>query len=185
MHTYPRLLLLTASFALAYLLYHMGWLDWMDSLKGYGYLSIFIAGLLFSFGFTTPFAIAIFMEMSPYTHPLIAAPVAGLGALISDFLIFDLVRFSAFRDEIARLRSSYLVRKLHALIHHDSISDRVRHVFLWTLAGVILASPLPDEIGVSLVSGISRIQPKHFAIVCFCFNTIGVLIVLLAARAIL
>lgn len=184
MNKYPRLCFLGFSFVLAYALYHFGALDWLDHINGYGYISIFIAGLLFAFGFTTPFAIAVFVELSPFVHPMIAAPIAGLGALLSDLLIFDLIRFSVFHDEIMRLRSSRLILWIHTLLHHDSISDRVRRWILWSFAGIILASPLPDELGISIVSGIAQMRPRNFAIMCYCFNTLGVLVVLLAARVV-
>lgn len=183
MHKYPHLCLLLLSFVLAYILYHVGAFDGLHQLRGYGYLSVFIGGMLFSFGFTTPFGIALFVEMAPHTSPLLAAPVAGLGALLSDFFIFDLIRFSIFHDEITRLRSSRFVAWLYSLVHHESISEQLRRLLLWSFAGMIIASPLPDELGVSLVSGISKIQPRQFAAVCFCCNTVGVLLILLGARA--
>ena len=183
MHSYPRLCLLCISFAAAYVLYHVGAFDWMNYINGYGYLSIFIGGVLFSFGFTTPFALAIFAEMATHTHPFIAAPIAGMGALLSDILIFDLIRYSIFHSEIERLRSSRLVMRIHALIHHENISERMRRMILWSFAGIIIASPLPDEFGVSLVSSITHIQPRQFALLCFCLNTAGVLLILLGARA--
>lgn len=184
MKTYPRLCLLLSSFVLAYALYHLGAFDWLHALKGHGYISIFIGGLLFSFGFTTPIAIAIFIEMSPYINPFIAAPIAGIGALLSDFFIFDLIRVSLFQEEIARLRSSRLILRLYAMLHHETISERMRRFFLWSFAGLIIASPLPDEFGVTLVSSMSQMQPRLFATVCFCFNTTGILIIFLGAKAI-
>lgn len=183
MHKYPHLCLLLLSFVLAYALFHIGALDWMGHLQGYGYVSIFLGGALFSFGFTTPFAIAIFVEMASHTHPLLAAPIAGAGALLSDFLIFDIIRFSVFHDELSRLRSSRLIRKLHALIRHESISKHMQLLLLWAFAGMIIASPLPDELGVSLVSGISQIKPRQFAVVCYLCNTAGILLILFGARA--
>lgn len=182
MHKYPRLCLLLLSFVVAYSLYHTGSLDWLDQLNGYGYISVFIAGLLFSFGFTTPFAIAILIELSPFVHPLVACLIAGTGALLSDFFIFDLIRFSVFHDEIIRLRSSYLMRKLHSLLHHERITERMQRMLLWSFAGIIIASPLPDELGVTLVSGISQMRPRQFAAVCFSFNAIGILLILLGSR---
>lgn len=184
MNKYPRLCFLALSFVFAYVLYHVGAFDWLDELHTYGYISIFIAGLLFSFGFTTPFAIAIFVELAPFVHPLVAAPIAGAGALTSDMLIFDLIRFSVFHDEVMQLRSSKFILWIHGILHRDSIPEKVRRWMLWSFAGIIIASPLPDELGVSLVSGISQMQPRNFSIMCFCFNTLGVLLLLLAIRAV-
>ena len=43
---------------------------------------------------------AIFVEIAGYVHPIPAALLGGIGALISDFIIFDIIRFSVFHDEI-------------------------------------------------------------------------------------
>src|SRR3989344_289257 len=71
------------------------------SLGELSYLGIFIAGLFFSFGFTTPFAIGFFLTVGA-ENIFIAALIGGCGALISDILIFKLIRFS-FMDEFKRL----------------------------------------------------------------------------------
>lgn len=182
MNTYPRLCLLGASFILAYVLFHVGALDWMHDLGRYGYLSVFLGGLLFSFGFTTPFGIAIFVEMADIVHPVPAAILGGLGALLSDFLIFDIIRFSVFHDEIDRLRASRFAARIRAVIHHDNMPERLRRALLFSFAGFIIASPLPDELGVSLVSSLSRLSPREFGLVAFACNTIGILLMLLGAR---
>lgn len=184
MHTYPRLTLLLASFVSAYVLYHVGAFDWLGrTLNGYGYVSIFLGGLLFSFGFTTPFGIAIFVEMAPHVDPLLAALIAGCGAFLADLFIFDLIRTSALHDEIHHLRTSRFFLWLHSLFHHERISERLRRYLLWSFAGIIIASPLPDEFGVSLLSGISRMKSREFAAICYAMNTLGILLILLASRA--
>ena len=183
-HKYPHLTLLFASFVAAYTLYHIGAFDWLGrELNGYGYVSIFLGGLLFSFGFTTPFGIAIFVEMAPHVDPFLAAIVAGCGAFLADLLIFDIIRTSTFHDEIHRLRSSRFILWLHSLIHHESVSEKFRRYLLWSFAGIVIASPLPDEFGVSLLSGMSRMKSRDFAVICYCFNTVGILLILLASRA--
>ncbi len=185
MNKYPKLCLLLCSFVLAYVLYHLGVFDWLGhALNGRGYLSMFLGGLLFSFGFTTPFGIGIFVAMAPEVHPLIAAPLAGVGALLSDLLIFQLIRFSVFHDEIHQLKSTNLFLRVHALLHHKRISDRVRRSLLWSFAGLVIASPLPDEFGVALISGITKMKGTHFGLLCFLLNTVGVLLILLATRAV-
>ncbi len=180
---YPKLLLLTCSFMLAYLLYHFGYFDMLEeTLNGHGYVSAFVGGLLFSFGFTSPFGIAILVEIAPHINPLLAALIAGFAAFLVDFVIFELLRFSAFHDEIHRLRETQWFMQLHRLFHHESISERVRLYLLWSFAGLIIASPLPDEIGVSVVSGITNINTRTFALLCLTCNSLGILIILLLAR---
>ncbi len=182
MKNYPRLCLLAASYLLAYALYHAGAFDWIAHLHGYGYASVLIAGLMFSFGFTTPFAIAIFIEIAPAVNPFLAAPLAAVGALVSDICIFDLVRMPAFEREFVRLQSTYALRKLRAALNHERVPHAVRHWILLTIAGVIIASPLPDEIGVSLLGGLSALRPRAFATLSLGLNFVGVFIILVASR---
>jgi hypothetical protein len=183
MREYPRLCLLGLSFVAAYALYHFGLLDWLQSLGKFGYLSVFLAGLLFSFGFTTPFAIAIFVEISGFVHPVPAALLGGVGALVSDFIIFDIIRFSVFHDEIDRLRASRFAARVHRLVHDDALPQRARQLLLFSFAGIIIASPLPDELGVSLVSSVSTLSPRVFGVAAFLCNAAGILLILAAARA--
>ena len=179
---YPKLLLLACSFVGAYVLYHMGIFDALEHrLNSHGYASAFVGGLLFSFGFTSPFGIAIFVEIAGNVDPILAALLGGTGAFLMDLLIFELVRFSVFHDELHRLREGIFAR-LRALLHYDHLPERFRLYLLWSFAGIIIASPLPDEIGVSLVSGIMDIDSRKFSVLCFTMNTIGVLVVLLLAR---
>ncbi len=183
--SYPRLLGLGMCMGAAYVLYQIGVFHWLDgTLDGFGYPAVFAAGLLFSYGFTTPFAIAAFVEMAGEVNPWIAAPIAGLGAFLSDLVIFELLKISFFGDELERLRHSRLIDWIHRMLHHESTPERLRRYALWTLSGVVIASPLPDEIGVALLSGTTRMSARAFSIICVTMNTVGILIVLLLARAV-
>ncbi len=182
MFKYPKLFLMLASFVFAYALSHQGYFDFLDGLGSFGYVSIFIAGFLFSVGFTTPFAIAVFIELAPFVSPVPAALLAGCGAVLMDFSIFELIRYTTFHDEFHRLRETRVIAHIEKIFHHRALSDKVREYLLWCLAGIVIASPLPDELGVMLVSGISDIDSKRFGILCFVFNSLGVLLILLAAR---
>lgn len=179
---YPRLLALGICMGAAYVLYQIGMFEWLDGrLHGFGYPGAFAAGLLFSYGFTTPFAIAALVAMAHEVNPLIAAPIAGLGALISDLVIFELLRVSAFGKEIERLGRTSLVTRVHGLLHHETVPEHLRRYALWALSAIVIASPLPDEIGVALLSSTTNITERSFTILCFAVNTLGILAILLIA----
>jgi hypothetical protein len=179
---YPKLSLLACSFLLAYILYMQGFFDLLpELLNGYGYISMFLGGLLFSFGFTTPFAIAIFVEMADTVHPVLGAIIAGLGAVVSDMTIFEFVRFS-FMDELRRLKKTAWLKWAKNYLHQESMPERIRQYTAWSVAGILIASPLPDEIGVTLLSGYTELQPRTFAGICFVFNTVGVFAMLIASQ---
>ena len=77
MSSYPRLTLLGLSFLTASLLYQWGVFDELQYVfHGRGYISMFLGGLLFSFGFTSAFGVAIFIAMADEVHPGVGAIVA-------------------------------------------------------------------------------------------------------------
>lgn len=181
---YPKLFCFALSCTLAYLLYHYGAFDFLGSqLNQHGYLSMFFGGLLFSFGFTTPFGIAIFIAMADKVQLLPAILIGASGSCIADLFLFTFVRFS-FDHELHKLKSTRWYQHLHRIVHHESVPHRLRTYLLWSIAGFIFASPLPDEVGVSLLSGITDVEGKTFAVFCFVFNALGILLFLLAARSI-
>ncbi len=185
MYQYPKLCLLCGSFILAYVLYQIGALDWFGhALNGHGYASMFLGGMLFSYGFTAPFGIGIFVEMGHEVHPLIAAPLAGIGALLSDLFIFSIVRYSAFHDEIHKIQFSRPMIWIRSILHHESVSDRMRNYILWAFAGIIIGSPLPDEFGVMLLGSATELKGRQLAILCFTLNTIGIFVILLTSRVV-
>lgn len=181
---YPKLALLCCSFVLAYALYAMGIFDILPGmLHGRGYISVFLAGILFSMGFTAPFGLFMLIEMSSEVHPFLGALVGGLGALLVDMTIFHVARFS-LHDELRRLASKGFIRFAISLLYHERMPDRLRKYLVWSFAGIIIASPLPDEIGVTLLSGISTINARKLTLFCYVLDTIGVLSVLGGARLI-
>ena len=48
----------------------------------------------------------------------------------------------------------------------------------------MIASPLPDEFGVTLLTGLTKIKEKSFRYITFILDTIGILILILIGRAI-
>ncbi|MBP7708585.1 hypothetical protein KA107_02775 [Candidatus Pacearchaeota archaeon] len=140
------------------------------------YLFYFLFGILFTFGFTTPFAVGFFIISNP-ENIFLAAIVGGLGALLADLLIFKIIRFS-FMEEFNRLKKTkqfkFLIR--HTILH---LPNRIRVYLLYALSGLVIASPLPDELGIIMLAGLSDIKLKYLAAVSFIFNTLGILIMIL------
>lgn len=177
---YPKLILLCLSILLAYLLFQIDFFrEVAVKLNSHGYVSILLAGFLFSYGFTAPFAVGFFISLAPQVNIFLAAPLAGIGALLSDLLIFRFIRTS-FQDEFENLKLTWFFQKIRELFFNH-LSDRIKRYVLWTFAGFLIASPLPDEFGVSLVSGFSGINQKIFSVISFSLNTIGIFVILLLA----
>jgi hypothetical protein len=175
---FPRLFLLLSSFAAAYLLYLLGAFDVFDAdMAGDGYSTVFLGGLLLSFGFTAPFGLAILIVVAPDVSPWLGAIIGGTGAVLADVALFSFMRAS-LSEELRRLSATRFFLWLHSIFHHPSLSERARVLMLWWMGGLIIASPLPDEIGVILLSGSSFIGGRTFVIVCFLLNAAGIFAIL-------
>ncbi|MDO8468983.1 MAG: hypothetical protein Q7S29_04470 [Candidatus Peribacter sp.] len=176
---YPKLTILLGTFVAAYFLHEVRVFDqFIQLFGGHGYWTMLVAGLTYSFGFTAAFGTALIVELSPSVDPVLGAIVGGLGAAFTDIGIFSLVRSSMFSDEIGQLKASRIVLRIRESLRNSIPSKRMRHVLLWISAGIIIASPLPDEFGVTLVSAISPLRLRWFPLLCLVLNTLGILIVL-------
>ncbi len=131
-------------------------------------LTSFVAGILFTSVFTTAVGSAAFVVLGiDGFNPLVVGLIGGLGALTGDIIIFKFVREDLQADisYLLRLKKRKTLRKLafHPLVQ----------LLLPVAGGVVIASPLPDEIGVSLLA-LSHVNMRYFSIFSFVFNAIGI-----------
>lgn len=143
---------------------------------GWQLISSFIAGFFFSSMFTTAPAIAILGDLA-HTTPIWQVALCGaLGSVIADSVLYRFVRDDLDQDLL------YIFN----LVPHK----RLRHIFKtkifhWLpplLAGLIIASPLPDELAMAVL-GFARVNKKLFAIISFVFSFLGILLIGIVARA--
>jgi len=174
---YPKLLLFALMVVFAYLFFKNPVVQgFIAQLDGYGLIGVFIAGMLFSFGFSTPFAVGFFVSYTPH-NLLLAAILGGLGGVVADLLIFRTIKIT-FMDEFNLLKRMKPIRAFNRMLKKD-LSTKVRAYLLHIFAGIILASPVPDEVGVSMLAGLSHICEDVFVALCFVFKTAGIAVLLL------
>jgi hypothetical protein len=104
-----------------------------------------------------------------------------MGALIADLIIFEIMRFEVFHDELHRIRTSKIAVWIHGVLHHERFPQKLKEIILWSFAGMVIASPLPDEFGVALVSSLTDIRARSFAALCFTCNTAGIILLLMVS----
>jgi len=130
----------------------------------------FIAGIFFTSIFTTAPAIVTLGELAQANSIWLVALFGAIGATIGDLIIFRFVK-----DRF----SKHLLQK------------RLRHLlnlkyFKWLtflIGGLIIASPIPDEVGV-MILGFSNMRQSLFIPFSFVSNFIGILLIGIVARAI-
>lgn len=176
---YPKFLLLVLTFVVAYGIFHKrDFLPFHNLLSSMGYFGVFILGLFFAYGFTAAPATSLLLIIAKEYNLLLAALIAGLGALVADLIIFNFVRHS-FADEIEKLFKEKIVVHLY---HKTPIL--IRRYLIPATAGFIIASPLPDEIGVSLFALSRNVSTKTFLIFSYILNTTGIFVILLVGNVI-
>ncbi len=174
LHKYPKFLLLFIMFLVAYLMFsgrEYGPLH--DSLISMGYFGTFIAGCFFTYSFTTAPASVAFLIMAKSQNIYLAALIGGTGALLMDLVIFRFMRHS-FNDEIKKLAHEELIGYLH-----QKTPVGIKRYVLPVLGGLIIASPLPDEIGVTLIAASKSISLKIFTLISYIMNTLGIFFILM------
>ncbi len=140
-----------------------------------GYLGAFLAGVLFVSTFTVATGAVILLVLAETLSPIEIGLIAGLGAVVGDFTIFRFIKDSLEKE----LESIYN----HVDGNHHFTKVLHSKYFSWTLpviGAIIIASPFPDEIGVSLM-GISKMKTYQFLFISFVLNVIGIFLVVSAS----
>src|SRR3990167_8993223 len=145
---YPKLTLLLICIVAAYFVFSLEPTQEFMTLLGTKYFGVAIAGFLFSFGFTTPFAIGAFVTMNPQ-NIFLSAIIGGFFAMLADLTIFSVIKMS-FMEEFRRLGKTKTMKNLISL--EPSMSEKMKHYLFYIFAGIIIASTLPDEIGVTMLA---------------------------------
>ncbi len=168
---YHNLILLLLSIAFAVLILKSEFIRGFISRLGYyEYFGVFIVGLFYSYGFTTAPAISMLYLLSRDLTPFFVAIIGGFGAMISDYLIFRFIKYELF-DEIKRLSN-----KIRFHPHLKKPYIKVLKKLAPFIAGIIFASPLPDELAASILGSI-KFSDKKFLLLSFFSNSIGILII--------
>ncbi len=136
----------------------------------------FFSGVFFTSAFTiAPASIAI-ATLSKTTPLLILAFWGAIGAVLGDMILFLFIR-DRFADDLEAALRHYHDKKLTRFFH--------RRFFHWLtpiIGALVIASPLPDEIGITMM-GISKIRTWVLVAISFTMNFLGILLVALVAHA--
>lgn len=171
--TYPKLTILIVTYILAYLIFSNDLNTRLHNLLiPLGYIGIFVAGIIYTYGFTSAVATAILLILAGDQNIFLAAIIGGFGAVIGDLTIFRLIKHSV-ADEFKNLT------KEKAVIYLTShIPKNLKKHLIIIIGYIVLSSPLPDEIGVSLLASYTKISEKMFIVISYVMNALGILIIL-------
>ena len=143
--------------------------------NGLLFLQSFVAGLFFTSIFTTAPAIVALGSIVQGSSAIWPVAIWGaLGALVGDLIIYRFSR-DTLTSDIKALVSVHARKRLSHIFQL-----RLFRWFFALLGGLIIASPLPDELGLFLM-GVTRVSKVTFVVVSYIFNFIGIVVIAMLA----
>ena len=176
-HLEKDFLTLAIGITVAYVLVRAGAMNYLLAFaETMPVLTSFIIGLFFTSVFTVAPASVALAVLATRLPALDVAFWGACGAVIVDYILYTFIRYDVSRDIAGALRKS-LRHRLISLSHFGF----TRWVVAF-LGAAIIASPLPDELAIALLS-FARIKPHQFVLLTFVMNFLGIVLLGLAANA--
>lgn len=138
-------------------------------------IAAFFAGMFFTSVFTTAPAMVALGEIAQTNSVVTTAFAGAIGAVIGDYLIYRFIRDSVSED-LHYLFSKIRHEKLSLFLHGRFHELRVYRWLVPLMGALIIASPLPDELGLAIL-GLSKVKSKTMVPLTFAFNFLGILII--------
>lgn len=175
---YPKLLVLFITIIIAIIIFDTGknYKPLNELLISFRYFGTFISGLLYAYGFTSSPATAILLILSKQQNIIIASLIGGFGAVISDIIIFSFIRHS-FIDEINELKKEPLIKVITDKIK-NILGKKYKYV-VPGIAGILIATPLPTEIGITMLASVKNLSTKNFMKIAYLLHSTGILLILI------
>lgn len=146
----------------------------INTAKEYKILASFIAGIFYTSIFTVAPATVAIIEIAQRSNPILIAIVGGFGTLLGDYIIFKYIK-----DNV----SGYITSIAHKIRRESILESKIFSFSFSIIGAIIIASPLPDEIGLALM-GITKMRTLYFVPISYALNTIGIFVLALIGNVI-
>ncbi len=169
MRVVPKVLLFIVSLCVAIWIIQSGFAHFLlKESKAVWFLPEIIAGAFYTSFLTSPIALAMLIELAQDKNPLIVSLLGGAGAALGDLLLVMFLRQEIKTD----LKQSIRHLKLEKM--RQSFKKWHLGFVLPVMGAIIVASPLPDELGLMLW-GVSNLKYPQLIILSYFLNTIGIM----------
>ncbi len=165
-------LMISAGLIVAVFLSDIGVIDYIVlAFRDYYILSSFVAGLFFTSAFTLAPASIGLVHISQ-TSPILGVVVwGGIGAMCGDMILYFFIKDRFAKDLMSAIKPSKVKHILRSF-HFGFLK--------WLspfLGAIIIASPLPDEFGITLL-GMSKVKLIVLIPVTLIMNMIGIFLLI-------
>lgn len=191
---YKNIVFLAISFIVAFYIFRSPTvMILIENLGRLGYPASFVAGIFFTYGITTVPATVVIFNLGQNFNPFWISLIGAAGSVISDYIIFRFVR-DRLIDEIKLLSKDvkHMTKPVSSLFFWEELRIRIWQAIskskIWSLlipviGGLVIASPLPDEMGAAIFGAV-KFNPKKFMIIAYLMNFIGIFLVAYSSRVI-
>lgn len=169
---YPGLFFMLVSLALGFLLFAYPLThELLRKLADFGYLGALLGGALFVWSYSVGIGLAILLTLKEEL-PLVPLAIAGgIGGMLGDLVIFRFVKSTLKRELLD------IAHKLWGKKAVKNVRKGPLKFFLPVIGVIIVLSPFPDELGISLM-GLSRISTIQFILLTATLDSINVYLML-------
>ncbi|MDD3262571.1 MAG: hypothetical protein PHR61_01885 [Candidatus Absconditabacteria bacterium] len=178
---YPKLLVFLVTILIATIIFWEGMHSELinNFFLSLGYSGDFLGGLLYSYGFTSTSATAILLIIAKEKVLWISILVAGIGAFISDLVIYLFAKNSLLQEVTMFKEESYVIKFRNFL--KNTFGRRYRYI-MPVVAYILIMSPLPTEIGITILATRKNVSMKLFMVITYILHTIGIATILIIGK---
>lgn len=149
----------------------------VNIIGNFGYIGAFLTGIFFVSIFTAAPATVVLYNFANKLNPYEVALLAGIGAVVGDFLIFKALKSGLFEELQPLVKKTDVFKKIGVIFRTP--------YFSWIIpiiGAILVASPVPDEFGIGML-GLSRIKTWQFILITFALNALGIFLIVSFAAA--
>jgi uncharacterized membrane protein YdjX (TVP38/TMEM64 family) len=156
----------------------------ISKMGNFGYVGAFIGGLFYPISFTIAPSVSLLYLLGKSLNPFLIALIGGTGGTISTFIVFHVVKKSFENIELF----SWLRVKIFLLTARSRFLRKIKEskfaqYIIPVIAGLIIASPLPDELAAAIMGAV-KYETKKFLLFSFLLNFLGIFLVATVGKVI-
>jgi hypothetical protein len=149
--------------------------NFLLSLGQYGYISAVVAGAMFVCTFTVATGALVIFTLAKTLSPVELILFGMLGAVIFDMCIFKTIKNTVDKEIIEAFSNP-------RFNHFKKILHTKYFAWMMPLIGLLVfLSPLPDELGISLL-GLSKLKTYQFLFISIFNHALGMFLVVSTVR---
>lgn len=178
-HLIKNLGILLISILIAVFLVRAGFVGQiLQSVQAVPLISALVVGFFIAFALTVAPAIVTLVAIAEHFPVWQVALVGSLGSVLANLLLFRFVK-ERITDDIITLFERSRYKRVSEFLKLSIV-----RAVLPIVGAVLVASPLPDEIGLAMM-GVSKIKTKFFVITMYILHFLGILFIISAGKALL